>query len=311
MLTMSWEIKKYGLAIFLIFVWLSNLNSQELRCNIQVNTAQIQGSNKKIFQTLNSALNEFMNNRIWTNHTFAINERIECNILITIQEQLSADEFTGSIQVQSRRPVYNTSYTSVMLNYKDDNFNFSYVEFQPLEFDENRHQSNLTSILAYYAYIIIGLDYDSFSLLGGDEFFAKANKIVSNAQDSQDKGWKPYDGKGNKNRYWLVKNILDNRYEPVREFIYRYHRLGLDIMDSKVSEGRAEIVEDLLLLQKVFRDKPDPFMHFYHVLFDAKSDELVNVLSEATQDEKTRALQILNEIDNADALKYKKITEKQ
>lgn len=297
--------------LFLLLIYYCNLASQELKCNIQVSTQQIQGTNKKIFQTLNTSLYEYMNNRSWTNHTFGVNERIECNILITIQEQLSADEFRGSIQIQSRRPVYNSSYNTVMLNYKDDNFNFRYVEFEPLEFNENTHLSNLTSVLAYYAYVIIGLDYDSFSLFGGTDFFTKAEKIVSNAQNSQDKGWKPFEAKSNKNRYWLIKNILDKRYEPVREFIYRYHRLGLDLMDSKPNEGRAEIAEDILLLQKVYREKPDPFMHLCRALFDAKADEFVNIFSESLPDEKNRIFQILNEIDNGNALKYKKLTGQQ
>lgn len=300
-------IKKY-LALFItVYIFCINIISQELKCNIQVSTPQIQGTNKKIYQTLNTALYEFMNNRPWTNLAFGVNERIECSILINIQDQVSADEFTGSITIQSRRPVYNSSYNTTLLNYKDDNFNFKYVEFESLEFNENMHQSNLTAVLAYYAYIIIGLDFDSFSLLGGTEYFDKADKIVGNAQNSTDKGWKPFEAKGNKNRYWLLKNLLDKKYEPVRTFIYRYHRLGLDLMDSKPNEARAEMAEDLLLLQKVYREKPDVFMHLCRVVFDAKSDEFVNVFSESMPDEKTRVYQILNEIDNANASKYKAI----
>ena len=285
--------------------------AQELKCNIQINTQQIQGTNKKVYQTLQTALTEFMNNRSWTNHTYTVNERIECNILINITEQTSADEFQGTLQVQSRRPTYNSSYTTIMLNTLDQNFNFRYVEFESLDLNENSHISNLCDVMAYYAYIILGLDYDSFSLEGGTEFFTKAEKIVSNAQGSSDVGWKPFDAKNNKNRYWLVKNILDHQYEPLREFIYKYHRLGLDLMSTKPNDGRTEIGEDLLLLQKVYRNKPDPFLYFYHVLFDAKSDEFVNVFTEGTSDEKNRAFQTLNEIDNANAAKYKKIKDLQ
>jgi hypothetical protein len=301
-------IKK--IVLYLIILYCSGCYgfAQELKCNISATSQQIEGTNKKIFQTLNTALYEFMNNRSWTNHSFAINERIECNIMINIQEQVSADEFRGTIQVQSRRPVYNSSYTTVMLNYLDQNFNFRYVEFETLEFNENTHQSNLTAVLAYYAYVILGLDYDSFSLEGGTEFFNKAEKIVNNAQNSNDRGWKPFEAKSNKNRYWLIKNILDDRYGGIREFNYRYHRLGLDMMSGKPNEGRAEIAEDLLLLQKIFRNKPDPFMHYYNTVFDAKADEFVNIFSEALPDEKSRVFQILNEIDNANASKYKKLT---
>jgi hypothetical protein len=300
-------MRKYFALILSVFITCIYTFSQELKCNIQVSTPQIQGTNKKIYQTLNSALYEFMNNRSWTNQTFGVNEKIECNILINIQEQISADEFTGTIQIQSKRPVFNSSYNTAMLNYKDDNFNFKYVEFEPLEFNENLHQSNLTAVLAYYAYVIIGLDFDSFSLFGGSEYYDKADKIVGNAQNSTDKGWKPFEAKGNKNRYWLIKNLLDKKYEPVRTFIYQYHRLGLDLMDSKPNDARAEMAEDLLLLQKVYREKPDVFMHLCRVLYDAKADEFVSVFSESMTDEKTRVYQILNEIDNANATKYKKI----
>lgn len=299
------------LAILFILINLSAIfaSAQELRCNISINTQQIQGSNKKVFTTLQSALYEFMNNRAWTSHTYAMNERIECNILINIQEQSGADEFRGTLQVQSRRPVYNSSYNTVMLNYLDQNFNFKYIEYEVIELNENTHQSNLASVLAFYAYIILGLDYDSFSNEGGTEFFTKAEKIVTNAQASSDRGWKPFEARNNKNRYWLVKNILDKRYAPLREFNYRYHRLGLDLMESKPTEGRNEIEESLQLLQKVYREKPDPYLHYLNVIFDAKADELVNIFSEALPDEKARVVQLLNEIDNANAAKYNKIKE--
>ncbi|HYX08445.1 MAG TPA: DUF4835 family protein [Bacteroidales bacterium] len=294
------------LIVILISVSL-NTFSQELKCNVQLVSQQIQGTNKQVFQTLQNAINEFMNNTVWTNYAFAPNERIECNMLINLTDQASADEFSGTIQIQSRRPVYNSSYNSVLFNYLDNNFDFRYVEYEPLEFDENQHLSNLTSMLAYYAYIIIGLDFDSFSYKGGTEFFEKAEKIVNNAQNAPQKGWKPFDAKSNRNRYWLVKNILDQNYEPVRQFIYNYHRLGLDLMDSKPVEARQEIADSYKLLQKVFRQKPDPFMFFLQVVFDAKSDEWVNVFSEAPMDQKTKVVTILTEIDPANSNKYEKI----
>jgi hypothetical protein len=300
-------MRKSFIVFFLLLSVCIDVLSQELKCNISANSTQIEGTNKKIFQTLNTALYEFMNNRSWTGLTFGVNERIECNILITIQQQVSADQFVGTIQIQSSRPVFNSSYKSILLNFKDENFNFKYVEYEPLEFNENMHQSNLTSVLAYYAYLIIGLDFDTFSLLGGSEYFNKADKIVTNAQGSTDKGWKPFEAKNNKNRYWLIKNILDKKYEPVRTFYYRFHRLGLDIMDSKPNEARAEIAEDMLLLQRVYRDKPDVFMYFCRVVFDAKSEAFVNIFSEAMPDEKNRVYQILNEVDNANGSKYKRI----
>jgi hypothetical protein len=280
--------------------------SQELRCNIQVNSSQIQGTNKQVFQTLQTAIYEFMNNTAWTNHVYTNEERIECNIMITLQDH-SGDEFTGSIQVQSRRPVFNTSYNTTVLNYKDDDLKFNYVEFEPLEFSLNEHRSNLTSVLAYYAYVIIGLDYDTFSLMGGTEYFQKAEQIVNNAQNTPESGWKAFESR--RNRYWLIENILNDRYKGVREFLYRYHRLGLDVMESKEAPGRAEIAESLELLQKIYRQKPDPYLFFYDLIMDAKSEELINVFSESFMAEADRAYNILVEIDPTRSDKYKKIKE--
>ncbi len=279
---------------------------QELRCNIQVNATQIQGTNKQVFQTLQTAIYEFMNNTAWTNHVYSNEERIECNIMITLQDH-SGDEFNGSIQVQSRRPVFNTSYNTTVLNYKDDDLKFNYVEFEPLEFSINEHRSNLTSVLAYYAYIIIGLDYDTFSMLGGTEYYQKAEQIVNNAQNTPESGWKAFESR--RNRYWLIENILNDRYKGIREFLYRYHRLGLDVMESKEAPGRAEIAQSLELLQKIYRQKPDPYLFFYDLILDTKSDELINVFSESFMAEADRVYNILVEIDPTRAEKYKKIKE--
>lgn len=294
---------------FLIVLLISTINlfSQELRCNVQVNSSQIQGTNKQVFQTLQNAIYEFMNNTAWTNHVYSNEERIDCNIMISLQDH-SGDEFKGSIQVQSRRPVYNTSYNTTILNFKDDDVKFTYVEFEPLEFNITEYRSNLTSILAYYAYIIIGLDYDTFSLLGGTEHFQNAERVVTNALNAPEKGWKAFENR--KNRYWLVENILNDRYKGAREFLYRYHRLGLDVMSSKETNGRSEIAESLDLMQKIYRQKPDPYLFFYDLVMSAKSDELVNVFSESFMAEADRVYKILVEIDPSRSDKYKKIKEK-
>lgn len=301
-------IKRITGLIFL-FVIPFLIQAQELKCNIQVVSQQIQGTNKQVFETLQNAIYEFMNNKAWTNHIYSTEERIECNLMFNIQEQLSADEFRGTLQIQARRPVYNTNYHTVMLNYMDNDIQFRYIEFEPLEFDPTTHVSNLTSILAYYAYMILGLDYDSFSSNGGNPFFLAAEKIVDNAQNVAEKGWKPFDNTSHKNRYWLVKDLLDSDYAPIHEFIYRYHRHGLDMMDAKPIEGRAEIAVNLELLQGIFRKKPDPFLHPLRMIFDAKADELVNVFSESFPEERARVSTLLNEVDQANATKYKAIME--
>jgi hypothetical protein len=298
---------KYCLLIFLITLT-GISDSQELNCNVQISAQKIQGSNRQVFITMQKDVYEFMNNTVWTNHVYNYAERIDCNILINLTDQISADEFRGTIQVQLRRPVYNTTYNSTMLNFIDNNFQFRYVEFQPLEFDPNVHRSNLVSVLAYYTYIILGFDYDSYAPEGGTEFFQLAEKIVTNAQNAPEPGWKPYDGSRNRNRYWLVKNILDKEYASVRQFVYDYNINGLDRMESRIGEARTSIVESLRLIQEVYRQKPDPFMYFLQLVIDAKSDELVNIFSEAFPEEKGRVVQIMTEIDPANKTKYEKIS---
>ncbi len=293
--------------IILILFFNINNFSQELNCSVQIVTQQIQGTNKQVFQTLQGAIYEYMNNTSWTKHSFDVDERIECTMLFNLQDQIGDDEFKGTLQIQVRRPIYNSSLNTVLFNYVDNDLHFTYVEFQPLEFSETSHISNLTSILAYYAYVILGLDYDSFSYEGGTEFFEKAEKIVNNAQNAREKGWKSVESPSRKNRYWLINNILNQDFTPAREFIYRYHRLGLDRMYEKLNEARAEIAEDLKLLQQLYRDKPDPFMYFLQVIFDAKSDEFVNIFKESYQEEKSRVFTILNEINPGNTGKYENI----
>jgi len=297
---------KYYLVISLIILPIL-VNAQELNCNIQISAQRIQGSNRQVFESMQKDLYEFMNNTVWTNHVFSYAERIDCNILINLTDQLSADEFKGTIQIQLSRPVFNTTYKSTILNFIDNSFQFKYVEFQPLEFDPSTYRSSLVSVLAYYTYMILGFDYDSFSPLGGTEFFQMAEKIVTSAQNAPEPGWKPYDGSRNRNRYWLVKNALDKEYEGVRQFNYEYNMNGLDMMESKISEARTSMVESLKLIQDVFRRKPDPFMYIVQVVMEAKSDELINIFTEAFPEEKSRVVQILTEIDPANKAKYEKI----
>jgi Domain of unknown function (DUF4835) len=298
---------KYGLLAGLVLV--SPLaRSQELLCNVQISAQQIQGSNRQIFISMQKDVYDFMNGMVWTNLVINYAEKIECNILINLTDQLSADEFKGTIQIQLKRPVFNTTYNSTLLNFIDNNFQFQYVEFQPLEFDPNVYRSSLVSVLAYYAYLIIGFDCDSFSPEGGTPFFQVADKIVNTAQSAPEPGWKPYDGSRNRNRYWLVKNVLDKEYAGVRQFIYDYHLNGLDKMESAIGEARTSIVESLKSMQDVYRRKPDPFLYYFQIVLDAKSDEIVNIFTDAFPEEKGRVVQILTEIDPANKAKYEKIT---
>lgn len=301
------RFSKY-IVLILIVLFPSASFAQELNCNVQVSAQRIQGSNRQVFENMQRDIYEFMNNTVWTNNVFSYSERIECNFLITLNDQISSDEFSGTIQIQLKRPVFNTTYNSTMLNFVDNSFRFRYVEFQPLEFDPNNHRSSLVSVLAYYTYMILGFDYDSFSPLGGTEYFQMAEKIVTNAQNAPEAGWKPYDGSRNRNRYWLVKNVLDKEYEGVRRFIYEYSINGLDKMESKISEARAGMVESLKLIQTVYRNKPDPFMYLVQIVVEAKAEELINIFSESFPEEKSRVVEILSEIDPSNKSKYQKIT---
>ncbi|MDF1560721.1 MAG: DUF4835 family protein [Bacteroidales bacterium] len=293
-------------AVAMLFA-VSGVISQELYCNVQVSAQKIQGSNREVFQSMQRDIYEFMNSMVWTDNLFSFSERIECNILINLDEQLSADEFRGTLQVQLRRPVFNTTYESTVLNFVDNNFQFRYVEFQPLEFNPNSHTSNLVSVLAYYAYLLIGMDFDTFSPNGGTPYFQIAEKIITNAQNAPEAGWKPYDGSRNRNRYWLVKNILDSEYSGVRQFVYLYHIRGMDRLESDITRARTEIYESLRQLQEVYRRRPDPFMYYMTIILDAKADEIVNIFSQAFPEEKNRVVQILTEIDPANDSKYQKI----
>jgi hypothetical protein len=294
----------------LIFIILTPLSySQELDCNVTVNSSRIQGTNKQIFTTLQEALNDFMNNTVWTNQVFEAEERVECNILLDVVEQLSATEFKGKLQIQARRPVYGTSYNTVTLNYVDNDVQFVYQEFDGIEFSENTFVSNLSSLFSFYAYIILGLDSDSFSSKGGEELFRIAEKIMNAAQSSNYIGWQGSDNQKRKNRYWLIDNILDSEYEPLRDFYYTYHRHGLDIMGKSVESGRAGITESIMLLDKFSRNKPDPFTYFLSVLLETKSNEFVDIYSEAQTSEKQKIKRTLIAIDPAGSRKYNKLDE--
>ena len=225
-------------------------------------------------------------------------------MVITISERVSTDEFKASIQIQSRRPVYNSSYNSPMVNHQDNDFNFYYIQDQTIEFDESNINSNLTAVLAYYAYIIIGLDYDSFSPEGGTPYFAKAQNIVNNASRLADRGWKAFES--SRNRYWIVENLLNVSFKPLRTFIYTYHRQGFDKFADNIVEARGAITENMNELKRVYQDKPNSFL--MQIFFTSKADELVNLFSQATNDEKNRALQVLTMVDPANTLKYQTIT---
>lgn len=299
---------KRAIQSFLLFALLfTNVIAQELNCQITVSSQQVQGTDaKRIFDNLQKQCFEFINNTKWTKDTYGTNERIECSMFINITERLANDEYKATIQVQSRRPVFKTSYNSPLLNYNDQNFIFKYIEQQPFDFNVNGWTNNLTSTLAFYAYVIIAFDYDSFSNQGGTEYWQKAQQIVNNAQGASDAGpgWKAFDG--NKNRYWLIENITNPMFNPIRDLYFKFHRKGLDIMVDKTDEGRSAILESINGLRDLHKNRPGSFN--MQILFNAKCDEIVNIFSGATPTEKQTVTETLNLIDPANQNKYSKIS---
>jgi hypothetical protein len=281
-----------------------NIFGQEFLSNITVNSQQVEGTDKRVYENMQTALQEFINNRIWTNYDFKASERIECNFLLTIVERPETDRFKATLNVVASRPVFKSAYNSPLMNYIDKDVEFFYVEFQPMEFQENTYNDNLTSIISYYLYMILALDFDSFSLQGGSQFFEKAESIVNAAQNSGEKGWGSFEDPDN--RYWLLENYMNNSYFKLRQFLYDYHRLGLDLMSEKADQGRSKISESLTYLQDVHNERPGLFA--LQLLIDAKRAEIINIFSEGNPREKSDAENIMKEIDPANSSEYSKIT---
>ena len=279
------------------------INAQEFRCMVQVAAPSIQGTNRAIFEDMQKSIMEFMNNQKWTDNVFKPEERIDCSIMINIRSMTGSDEFTGEMQLQARRPVYKSSYITQLLNLKDEKFNFRYIEFQPLVYNPSSIESNLVALLSYYAFIILGYDYDSFGSKGGSIYFQKAQNIVNMAQSSREPGWSSFDG--TRNRYWLVENVLNEYHTSFRQCMYQYHRNGLDLMAEKPEEGRAAIASSLEQLQKVFRQRPNSFVLV--LFFDAKREELLNIFKASPSIEKGKIVNLLSEIDPANSDKYQKL----
>lgn len=274
-----------------------SLGAQELKCTISINSEQVQGSNKAVFNTLQQSMEEFVNTQRWTNMTFQEKERIECSMMIvvkSVQDNMFVCEFT----CQSRRPVFGTTYTTPTLNIKDANFTFTYQEYDRMEFQHNTFTSNLTALVAYYCYLIIGHDMDSFAKLGGTPYFQVCEDIVTSAQsasldNAEMVGWKAFES--NRNRYALTNNLMDEAFKKYRAYYYDYHRHGLDEMVNNVANGRARIAKDIKVLKEAYNARPATYL--VGTFLDAKSDELVNIFKSGTTDEKKMVYELLMDID--------------
>jgi hypothetical protein len=292
--------------LFFVLFSSSELLSQEVLCNVRViPDKEIQISDRQKLQTLQKSVREFVNNRKWTNEVFTEDERIEFNISFNILSKVSTDRYAGTLQIQYSRPVFNSSYYSPILNYLDDEIEFDYIETQPLDYNENTHESNLSAILSYYTYIIIGLDYSTFSPNADNIYLQKAKKIVENAQSATEGGWKAFES--NKNRYWLAEELLDAKYSSFHDVLYNYHRQGLDIMNEDNEKGRGYVTESIESMRKIKQLNPTAFI--LQLFFNSKADEISNIYSNAYQDEKNRVYKLLTELDPSNLNKYNKIKE--
>ncbi|SFW61757.1 protein of unknown function [Sinomicrobium oceani] len=287
----------------LMAAWCTSLSAQELNCRVIVDAEQVKQTNRQIFETLQKSLTDFVNKTRWTNRNYALQERINSSMYITVS-QYDSDRFSASIQVQSSRPVYNSSYESPVFNFQDRQFNFQYVEFQPLFFNPNTFESNLVSVITYYVYIMLGMDADTFSPEGGTAYYQQARNIVNLAQSSNYAGWKQADG--NKSRWGLVDNLLSNPFKSYRTALYEYHRMGLDRMVEDPAAGKESMARSMKYLERVNSVRPNSFL--LQVFFDAKKDEILNVFSDGPKVDIVSLKNSLNKVAPVYAGSWEKIT---
>lgn len=281
------------LIILIILFCVSVVSAQEFNCKVSVTHRAIQGTNTSVFENLEQAVNEFVNNRKWTNNQYKQHEKIECNFLLNLTDMENNEFFSGTLTIQARRPVYNSSYKSLIFNYIDKNFSFRYVEFDPLIFNVNSFDNNLTAILAYYAYVILGLDGDSFAPMGGQPFYQQAELIVNNAQNASEGGWKPSDSRTN--RYWLIEQLLHDDFKDMRLFSYNYHLNGLDKMADNPVAGIEVIKEAIPTLQEAYEKQPTAVL--FQIFADTKYEEFVNLFKPHDAATRNEIGTILKKID--------------
>lgn len=304
---MIYDLRYIVLGLF--SMWFVAAGAQELNCTVTINSDQIEGSNKQVYETLKQGIEEYMNQNRWTNMTFAETEKIECSMLIVVKQVLG-NSYSCEMTLQSRRPVYGTTYTTPLLNFKDNAFNFTYQEFDRIEWQQNQFTTNLTAMLAYYCYLIIGHDLDSYQRLGGTPCFRMCEEIVNACQSasmegSEQKGWLAFDS--NRNRYALINNLQDEAFKKYRNFYYEYHRLGLDEMSGNVTNGRARIAEGLPVLKEAYRARPATYV--INTFLDAKADELVDIFRKGTDKEKKEVYDLLIDIDPTRQNTYDRMNE--
>ncbi len=293
--------------LLLILVLFSGglLRAQELNASVNILLPQQVNSPPELFQTMDNAITEFLNNRKWSKDNWTSEERIECSFQITIENQVDARSFKASIQVSSSRPVYQSDYKTPVLNINDRDFAFVFQENTLIQWSNDQHRDNLSSVLAFYANLVLGMDYDTFSMEGGTEHYLTCQTIVTNAQGAPEEGWRSNE-KGRQNRYWLIENLLTQTFKPIRECLYAYHRQGMDKMFKDVTGSRKVIEDALMELKNIHKIKPSSFN--MQVFFYAKSDEISNIFRPVPLEEKQAVIDLCKLIDPGNITKYEKMT---
>ena len=294
------------LLLFAVVLLHFNLTAQEISVRVTVNTPNIQLADPQVFKDLQGAIEELMNNQTWTNETFEIEERIQVTIQITIKEELSEKEFKADMQIQAVRPVYNSGYETVILSHNDKDVTFTYEQFQPLRFSRTQYVDNLTSILSFYSYVILGLDYDTFEPYGGEVYFQEAQNILSAIPPnvaSAVKGWRSLDG--NRNRYWIIESMLNPRVRPFRQAMYDYHRQGLDIMYEDPTAGRAIINDAIKKVGEVKQAYPQAMVG--QMFANAKYGEIIEIFKKGTRSQKSSIKAVMGRVDAANASRYRQV----
>jgi hypothetical protein len=301
-------MRKFVLTLAISFLTLLASQAQELQCEVVVNSDQVQLTDRRIFSDLRTAVANFLNNRRWTDQVYRPEERIECRMLITITQAPQVGQYGAIVQVVSTRPVYGTGYNTQMLNFIDKSWSFEYTEAQPLQFSENSYTSNLASLLSFYAYVIIGMDRDSFGKLGGSRYYDQAMQVVNNvsSQGQNNPGWKAFED--TRNRYWLLNNLQDPQMEGFRAALYLYYRQGMDIFIQQPDQARKNILEAIRNIQAVAQLKPGAAV--LRSFFETKADEIVSVFKGAPPADKQSVFAVLSEIDPTNISKYQNILQK-
>lgn len=282
--------------------------SQDIVATVKVDPTLIQNFEKQIFDDMEQNIKQFVNTRKWTPDKYGTAEKIKMNILVKLTEQPSVGKYKGSVQIQSSRPIFNTSYESIMLNFLDRDFNIDYLQFQTIDFNDNTYLNNLGSILAFYCYIVLALDYDSFSKFGGNVYLDKAQQTLNNAQQKNEGAWESNSGQNS--RYWLFENLNSPQFKDFREATYIYHRLGFDTMqknakDGKPEESRAKMLDAITLLKKCNDVRPSSTL--FRTYFNTKETELISIFQEASSAEKARIYEMLRVMDPTNLDKYEKL----